>query len=474
MLFCETAGTNTADAEDLAIFAGQLAALGLPARVAVGSVPEKPGHSLQFDLAPRLADGPMCPGDGLALLAADQLADDTLVRLRRLANGAELSVSAFGCFPRGEMALGVRARLSYVFRREPELIDVSPADPGSRRPGPVFGVPRRRSRSWQPTTEAPRILVIGPDLKDPLQEAALLSLAPHRRFRLTVVTNSQGKQQWIAAHGRDVPFFHYGEVPPLDLAARADIAVFCTGIQGSYRLQTLAANLLVAAVPVLDGTPGRRLANESDGYIAAPPGLLGLDGFLHAEILPNLVRISEHVRASRAAAEASAQPVLVRLGGAASPPVVRQVATGPAPADIVFMPTNGVGLGHAQRCALVAGALAPDRARPVFAAYPSCMPMVKSHGFDVMPLVGRSRIHAQTHENDLANYLRLRALTAGARTLVFDGGYVFEFGLPHHHGRRCRRDLDPPGPLAGDPGQLGRAGPRKSLRPCHRAERGLR
>ena len=54
------------------------------------------------------------------------------------------------------------------------------------------------------------------------------------------------------------------------------------------------------------------------------------------------------------------------------------------------------------------------------------MGLVKSHGFDVMPLIGRSQLHAQSHEHDLANYLRLRALCAGARTLVFDGGYIFD------------------------------------------------
>ena len=43
-----------------------------------------------------------------------------------------------------------------------------------------------------------------------------------------------------------------------------------------------------------------------------------------------------------------------------------------------------------------------------------------------MPLVGRSPLHAQSHEHDLINHLRLRALSAGARTLVFDGGYIFD------------------------------------------------
>ena len=52
--------------------------------------------------------------------------------------------------------------------------------------------------------------------------------------------------------------------------------------------------------------------------------------------------------------------------------------------------------------------------------------MVKSYGFDAMPLIGRSYLHVQTYENDLGNYLRLRALSASKSTLVFDGGYVFD------------------------------------------------
>jgi hypothetical protein len=54
------------------------------------------------------------------------------------------------------------------------------------------------------------------------------------------------------------------------------------------------------------------------------------------------------------------------------------------------------------------------------------MGLVKSYGFDVMPLISRSPLHAQSHEHDLANYLRLRALCAKARALVFDGGFISE------------------------------------------------
>ena len=270
MLLCETAGAGGSDIEDLAVFASQLAALGMPARVAVDSVPENPGRNLQFDLAPHLFDGTLRPGDGLVLLAADQLTDEALPRLRRIADGAEMTVRAFGCFARPETALGVRARLAYIFGRDPVLSDVTPADPSSRSPAPAFGVPRQRLPPWH-AGEAPRLLLVGPDLENPLQVAALLALATHRSFRLAILTNSQNKQRWIAAHGRGIACYDYGEILPLDLAERIDVGIFFGSIGGSYRLQTLVANLLVSGTPLLDGSAGHRLADEKDAFIAAPP-----------------------------------------------------------------------------------------------------------------------------------------------------------------------------------------------------------
>lgn len=418
MLVCETARDGRVAFEDLAIFAGRLAALGLPARIAASSVPEHPGLNLQFDLAPLLHDGDLAPGDTLVLLAADHLTDATLVRLRRLAGAAPVTARAFGAFGRLQTALGVRARLSYVFGREPELLDTGDL------PAPVFGVARPAAAR----PGAPRLLLVGPNLEDPAQVAALDALAPRRGLRVTVVTDSRGKQAWISAHGRTVPVFAYGEAPPQSLAGRADLAVFFART-GGYRLQTLVADMLAAGTPLLDGSPGHVNAAGNDAFVPAPPGMVGLDGFLDAEILPNLARIGANVAASRAAAEVRPDRMLAFLG--VPRPGTRTSSPRPAraTAPIVFMPTNGVGLGHAQRCTLIARALAPEGRRgrrPVFAAFPSCAALVKAQGFDVMPLLGRSRLHAQSHEHDLGNYLRLRALAAGARALVFDGTYVFD------------------------------------------------
>ena len=139
MLFCETTGASRGDIEDLAIFASQLAALGVPARVDVTSVPDDNlGHSLQFDLAPRLADGGLREGDRLVLLAADQLTDAALVRLRRFGNGVELTARAFGISP----AAGPR---SACVRGFPISSAASLNSPTSRRPIRSAGARLRHS-----------------------------------------------------------------------------------------------------------------------------------------------------------------------------------------------------------------------------------------------------------------------------------------------------------------------------------------
>lgn len=202
MLFCDTAAPGRGDAEDVAIFASQLAALGLAPRVAAAAMPSDPGRNLQFDLAPRLVDAGLAGGDSLALLAADRLTDETLVRLRRLADGAEVACRAFGCFARRQTALGVRARLAYIFGREPELYDVSAPDPEIRRPGPVFGVARRTPAPGR-TGEGrvPRLLLVGPDLADPLQAATLGALTLRRDLRTAVLTDAKAKQAWVQRNG---------------------------------------------------------------------------------------------------------------------------------------------------------------------------------------------------------------------------------------------------------------------------------
>lgn len=423
MLWCEAARPDARAIEQLGVFASQLAALGLPVGVAVGSVPGGLNRNIRFDLAPRLVGGLPAEADRIVLIGAEALGDARLVALRRLAGEGSRAAIAFGRFESRQAMIGLRAKLSYVFGTDPEVVDLgerssAPFDSDA----PVFGAAPAARRLPAPR---PRLLVAGPTLDDPRQVAALSALAVSRQFELAVLTDGEAKRAWLAARGTSLPVYNYGEMLPIDLAARVDILACFGPLPTNYRLQCLVANLAVAGTALLDCSPDHAVAGVSDAFIRAPIDLVGLGAFVTADIVPNLAALAAQTRESTFARGLSGNSYAALLGSAPVAPASRRAAA-PERARVVFMPTNGVGLGHAQRCTLVAATLDRRRTEAAFAAFPSCTGLIKGYGFDVMPMIPRSPLHARSYENDLANYVRLKAMTTGARTLVFDGGYVFD------------------------------------------------
>jgi hypothetical protein len=432
MIWCETAAPDARAMERLAVFVSQVNALGLEAGIDVRAVPGGLHRSVRFDIAPYLLDRPLERADQVVLIAADQMTDAKLVELRRLLGGEPRACIAFGRFGRRQQLIGAKAKLSYIFNRDPTIIDLGErGSPGSGLGGdPVFGAPRRLG-AWRGAMARPRLMVAHPSLDDVAQVAALTALALSQQVELAVLTDGEAKKAWQAARGSALPIYNYGEILPFDLAERMDILACMTPLQANYRLQCLVANAATAGVVLLDCTPDHATANTIDAFIRAPWELIGLTSFLGGEVLPNLGQLQAHTRASvpRSWSGTYAKQVFEaqsRAGSKLSRPIAAVRRSPEPPARLVFVPTNGVGLGHAQRCTLVAAELDRTRVDPVFAAFPSCIGLVKDYGFDVMPLVQRSPLHLQTYENDLPNYVRLKALTTKARALVFDGGYVFD------------------------------------------------
>lgn len=414
MFWCETGGETPRDYDALALFVAQLAAAGAPAVVDSRGVPDGLSRYVQFELAPYLREGPPEGRDTVVVVGAHRLTDGRLARLRRLAGPSGRRVVALGAFETRQAVTGVKARLSYVFGQDPVTRE-SGEEGGD---WPDFGVAPRVD-----TAARPRLLLLAPDLGERAQASALMALALSPRLDVAVLTDGKSKQEWQAAHGAEIPFYQFAEATPASLAARIDICVAFGSFAQNPRARALIANLALGGATLIDATPGHAGARASDAFVRGPLDLLALGPFISAEILPNLRRIAERVRGSRFAAARDAGSLLRLLEAPARPSRRRSEPVG---GRILFNPTNGVGLGHAQRCVLVAGALASAPEPPVFAAFPSCSRLIKAHGFDVMPLIGRSGQHTQSHENDLANYVRLRALARDARTLVFDGGYVFD------------------------------------------------
>jgi hypothetical protein len=238
---------------------------------------------------------------------------------------------------------------------------------------------------------------------------------------LAVLTNGKQKQAFQKRHGTTIPFYNFHEILPSSLASRIQAALIFNPSLMSYRIRTLIANLAVSGRAVADCSPQGDLDAATEGFLRGPPKLAGLYSFLVGTLLPCLNAISKELPKSPLARAVDSGSLFAELPTTMLP---RTDASDLAHrACTVFVPTNGVGLGHAQRCSLIAENL---ETRPVFAAFSSCLPLLQSYGFDAMPLVSRSPLHGREHDNDIVNYLRLSALAKHGGTLVFDGGYVFD------------------------------------------------
>ena len=432
MFWCETGSSDARAIENLAVFVSQLNGLGVGAGVDVRAVPPDLHRTVRFDIAPYLLEAAIEPTDQVALIGADKLADTKLVEFRRLLATGQRSCIAFGRFESRQKLIGIKAKLSYVFNQDPRIVNlIELGGPGADQGGeyPVFGAVRHGIE--RDAAGRVRLLVVNPPLNDPQRAAALSALATSRQVDLAMLTDGEAKQAWLATRGTGTPVYNYGEILPFDLCDRADI-VFCMAPLNNYRLQCLIANAAVSGIALLDGTTDHAIARTTDAFLRAPSDLVTLAAFLRTEVIPNLAEIRSHVLKSSFAKSMAGARIATLLGADADAGV--EPARGIRSArsrvplsstKVVFMPTNGVGLGHAQRCTLVAAELDRSRVDPAFAAFPSCTGLVKAYGFDVMPLVQRSSLHLRSYENDIANYVRLKALTKAARALVFDGGFVF-------------------------------------------------
>jgi len=107
-----------------------------------------------------------------------------------------------------------------------------------------------------------------------------------------------------------------------------------------------------------------------------PTDLAYLNLFLNEMILPNLTGIKETTKAASARLGIRLMDL---FGDQMTSPKTPEKPAARA-RQIHMMPTNGIGLGHAQRCVQIANAM-PKGIKPDFLAFPSCLPMITKAGF---------------------------------------------------------------------------------------------
>ena len=416
MIFCDTGGEGAEAYDALAVFASQARAHCVPVVIPDGAISVDLNAGHQFDFAPFISSALPKPEDHFVLLAADELTQEKANQIRAFTHGMPMSCTAYGVFPTRQVEISVASRLAYAINQQPDLVCLDKIAGLPISNVPVFAAPLSAPKRLRP-----KIALFFPDLEKPNVREALRTINLSDAFDIEIITNGAEKKRWIDVDGYNTPVWHLGELLPRALAARFDAAVFYESPIGWTRFQMLLANLVHSGCALIDATIDRSWELHHDAFIAGPVQVSDLSAWLEQAICLNLDEIAKTVRASDLAQILSVPATIKAMCGPAVQPKKRPKDAKP---PVLFIPTNGVGLGHAKRCSLIADAMRND-AIPQFGAFPSCIGMLTASGFDTVPLVSRTPKHT-SHMNDIVNFGRLSAVAENAKVTVFDGGYVFD------------------------------------------------
>ncbi len=422
------AGQRSAQSfEACLLLAAQLRHAGLDVGIDENAVPECLHRNHKYDSATFVVSPDDVQLGGLIILAGETIADPTLSTLRGYGLDPHKPVVAIGRFQTRQQRIGVQSRIAYATGAEPLVLDLSEIQPQPiLRTGltPIFGdTPIPTS---VPAARHPRILLFLPDdvIEDDTTPQALSMLTATLGDEVSVLCSAKGKAALRKRLPDKLRLFAYAELLPSTLAAQTDIvAVLGATPSPGDRVGQLCANVLSAGGIVIDATQTGCLSLSPAPVIRRANALVQLAPLLEKEVIPNQAAIHAEVMASEWRGENEIGRLIAALPREFHP---GKPAKTPAknPGKTLFLPTNGVGLGHAQRCCLVAQQM--KSGNPVFAAFPSCIEMIERNGFAARPLIQKSPDHEDPFANDLVNYRRLKRWLSPGDQVVFDGVHVFD------------------------------------------------
>jgi hypothetical protein len=406
--------------------AEQMAARGHKVVMDERSLPDDADRNRKYAAARFLAELAGVEFSHVVLIGAEEVSAEVLIGLRGVNLAPGGVVCALGHFGDHQAHVSARARLANALGHEPVMVDLADLQAKPLASMALFADTKAAPASLP---GHPARLTVIPDpatLSEPETLARLAALDHRRDIRLRVIVSSEHLEHIRATKFHALPVYAVSELSPMTFAAGADIAAFFgQGVPGDA-MAAMAVCLMAAGGVVIDGTDDQAFLSAGAPALRGPPDLAALGAYLDEVVMVNLAQISEKVSQSPWQLGISFTRLEAALGLPSPSP-----SLGPAPEltdhrpKTVFLPTNGVGLGHAQRCTVIAAAMGAGANRS-FAAFPSCVPMINAKGFDCLPLVQKSEGHLEPFANDLVNYLRLSQHLAPGDRLVFDGGYVFD------------------------------------------------
>lgn len=425
MIIIEAGQRDAKSFEAKVMFAAQLVQRGYSPVIDDSTFPDKTGRFLKYEAAPLLANISDISASGLIVLGAEDLCESTLSTIRSYSLPPETMINAMGRFAEDQAYIAATSKLSFALGREVNVVDLNELQPRpilEKSISPLAAMPHHKTGGRHGTPELFLFLPI--DLLEEPETLPVLGAMDHLAgFQLNIITGGKGKELVRKTKFSDLPVFGLAELPPTALATLADIAVFFgDGVPGE-RMANFSLDLLKHSGVLVDCTASGAFVSCGAPAIRGPQNLASLANYLEHTVIPNRHEIGRQTQTDKWLMTNSIERLEEALHLPAPP-------TEPSPKKrtnpkTVFLPTNGNGLGHAQRCSLIASEM-PRPPDCTFAAFPSCIPLINSKGFACTPLVQKSEYHTEEYANDLVNYLRLQRTVQTGDRLVFDGGYVFD------------------------------------------------
>jgi hypothetical protein len=405
-----------------------LAALGHRPVIEAQSLPPAPTRGQLYQSAILVADAEDLQGRLTAaiVLGADRISPAALDGLARLPLSPDARVVGTGWFAAPETRAAAARHLAFAFGRAAQLVDLGALVPGDAAARPLLPpLHALDATATAATADRPRILlaVAGAELDLPETLPALAALAARHDLRLSLLVDGPGKDRILASRHHALPLATFDDLHPWHRAAHHDLLVLGASAPcAEGDSARWAAAFIARGRVVIDARP-RAAAGPDTGampLLRGPETLDGLASYLTGTVLPNRAAIATHVMGS----DWRRDHDIARLIQAAGlKPSARAPRPDAARGRAVFVATNGVGLGHAQRALQIAQSLT-DPARAAFAVFPSCTGLVAARGFPVLPLVPRGAGQPAHPGGDLVNHRRLSGALGPRDVVVYDGGYI--------------------------------------------------